>query len=277
MLRHSSAASRTATITLWSTTNMGTVRYEVINGRVIAEKRSGVRRLYVPDPLGNTIALLDNTQAKTDTFSFWPYGEQQSRTGTTPTPFQYGGTLGYYHDSASRNYVRKRVLKKDQGRWLTVDPLRLLGIGADAYCYCSDRPTVLSDPTGLRQAWPITQLPVTPPQPNCSGFKPKQGPWKPLPRDEGSCRGCLLLCQKGDVWACNGYWACMNMGWPHNRPGSNCVRGCLQFQMPFNQAGSASCADIWCTHQFCFKVCGWGPDWPLPWRTFISSCCGEFQ
>ena len=69
---------------------MGTVRYTTVNGEIIAEKRNGVRRLYVPDPLGSTVALLDNTQAQTDTFSYWPYGEEKSRTGTTPTPFRFG-------------------------------------------------------------------------------------------------------------------------------------------------------------------------------------------
>ena len=50
------------------------VRYTVIDGEVVSEKRSGVERDYVPDPLGSTVALLDNTQAQTDTFAYWPYG-----------------------------------------------------------------------------------------------------------------------------------------------------------------------------------------------------------
>jgi hypothetical protein len=50
-----------------------------------------VRSLYVPDSLGSTVALLDNTQTQTDTFSYWPYSEVNTRTGTTPTPFQFGG------------------------------------------------------------------------------------------------------------------------------------------------------------------------------------------
>src|SRR2546422_8596125 len=95
---------------------MGTVRYEVINGQVIAEKRDGVRRLYVPDPLGSTVALLDNTQAKTDTFSYWPYGEERARTGTTPTPFGFVGTRGYRQDTGSRTDVRARRLRRDRGR-----------------------------------------------------------------------------------------------------------------------------------------------------------------
>ena len=50
-------------------------RYTVIDGEVVSENRGGVERDYVPDPLGSTVALLDNTQTKTDTFTYWPYGE----------------------------------------------------------------------------------------------------------------------------------------------------------------------------------------------------------
>jgi hypothetical protein len=53
------------------------LRYTVIDGEVTAEKRNGVRSFYVPEPLGSTVALLDNTQTKTDTFSYWPYGEKE--------------------------------------------------------------------------------------------------------------------------------------------------------------------------------------------------------
>src|SRR5438046_8296858 len=93
---------------------MPTVRYTTVNGEVIAEKRAGVRRLYLPDPLGSTVALLDNTQAQTDTFTYWPYGEERVRTGTTPTPFRFVGTAGYYRDSPTRAYVRARSLSLDQ-------------------------------------------------------------------------------------------------------------------------------------------------------------------
>ncbi len=68
------------------------VRYTSVNGEVIAENRGGVRKLYLPDPLGSTLALVDNTQTKTDTFTYWPYGEEASRTGSTPTPFRFVGT-----------------------------------------------------------------------------------------------------------------------------------------------------------------------------------------
>ena len=100
---------------------MPVVNYTVLEGEVVSEVRGGVRKDYVPDTLGSTVALLDNTQTKTDTWEYWPYGE--IRSGSSATPFQFVGTLGYYKDTSSRTYVRARHYRQNQARWLTVDPL----------------------------------------------------------------------------------------------------------------------------------------------------------
>ena len=124
-------------------------RYTVVNGEVIAEKRSGVRRLYVPDPLGSTAALLDNTQVQTDTFTYWPYGQEKSRTGTTATPFRHVGTAGYYRDSSSKSYARARVLDTANGRWMTQDPIGFSGGDINLYRYVLNSPMLYIDPEGL--------------------------------------------------------------------------------------------------------------------------------
>lgn len=126
---------------------MGTVRYTVVNGEVLSENRNGTLRDYVPDPLGNTVALLDNTQTKTDTWDYWPFGEVKTRTGATATPFQNLGTLGYFRDSATRNYVRKRILDVEKGRWLTPDTIG--GGDANLFRYVSNRPVRWADPSGM--------------------------------------------------------------------------------------------------------------------------------
>lgn len=125
---------------------MPTVRYTVVDGEVLAEKRNGTRRQYVPDLLGSTVALLDSSQAKTDTFAYRPYGQQQSRTGTTSTPFGYVGTLGYHKDPAHKAYVRARYLDSWLGRWITEDPI---GHGPNLYGYGDASPARNVDPTGL--------------------------------------------------------------------------------------------------------------------------------
>ena len=137
-------------------------RYTVIDGEVVAQERGGVRHQLVPDPLGSTVALYDDSGTKTDTFSYWPYGESSGRTGTTPTPFQYVGTLGYYRDASSREYVRARYLDMARGRWITEDPIfgSWLAEGiyspdetfTNLYIYCDLQPTSIVDESGL-QPW----------------------------------------------------------------------------------------------------------------------------
>jgi RHS repeat-associated protein len=122
------------------------VRYTVVNGQVIAENRNGVRKTYVPDPSGSTIALLDDKQKITDTFSYSPFGELKSRTGSTPTPFQYIGTRGYYTDPNNRIYVRARTYQPNYARWMSVDPL---WPGESAYGYARGNPVRWIDFSGM--------------------------------------------------------------------------------------------------------------------------------
>src|SRR5579859_1182216 len=102
---------------------MAVVDNTVANGEIIAQERGGVRSLYVPDPLGSVVALFNNTQTKTDTFVYWPYGEVRTRTGTTTVSFQFVGTQGYYSDSDTKKYVGARYLDTQKGRWMTEDPI----------------------------------------------------------------------------------------------------------------------------------------------------------
>ena len=64
---------------------MPTTRYSVFDGEIVSESRAGVLHDYVSDPLGNTVALLDNTQTQTDQWAYFPYGESVRIKGTTPT------------------------------------------------------------------------------------------------------------------------------------------------------------------------------------------------
>lgn len=62
-------------------------------------------------------------------------------------PFLYVGSLGYYNDSADRDYVRARELMKKNGRWMQTDPLW----PAEApYRYVGCSPLAHIDPSGLK-------------------------------------------------------------------------------------------------------------------------------
>lgn len=127
---------------------MGTVRYTSLNGELVSEKRDGVERDYLPNPLSSTVALLDVTQTKTDTFTQWPYGEERSRTGTTATPFRFGGTIGSYLETGPRVYERARHLNTAHGRWMTPDPSGIRPAEPNSYRYVRSNPATWVDRSG---------------------------------------------------------------------------------------------------------------------------------
>ncbi len=177
---------------------MATVRYTTVNGEVIAEKRAGVRRFYVPDPLGSTRALLDSSQTQTDTFGYWPYGESQQRTGSTPTPLRFGGAGGAYQDSHQHCHVRGRELDLGRARWVTPQPSGSIGSATSDYIYAWDAPTNAHQfalaqavaPPPLRTP-PYTPTPVSPGRGAPSRIRPKP---KPKPSPVGTIIGRLLGC-----------------------------------------------------------------------------------
>jgi RHS repeat-associated protein len=122
------------------------VSYLTVRGQILSETRNGVESDYIPDPLGSTAALIGASQTITDTFSWWPFGEQRSHTGSSVTPFGYGGTLGYYTDLVSgRLYVRANTLRPEITRWQSVDPF---WPSVSAYAYVNGDPVGYLDPMG---------------------------------------------------------------------------------------------------------------------------------
>ncbi len=170
------------------------VTYTVVNGEVLSENRNGVIRDYVPDSLGSTIALLDNAQTITDTFEYWPYGEVRTRTGTTATPFQFVGTLGYYTDASGRAYVRARYLRMDTTRWLTEDPIGFSNGEFNHFQYSKCEPVRWNDPSGLK-----VKFCYRPVVGNCFLTNGEsQSHWF---LDSSIC-GCVGWGPKGIIWGC---------------------------------------------------------------------------
>jgi RHS repeat-associated protein len=118
-----------------------------IGGTLIAEKRNGSRRFHAHDSLGSTIALVSDSSKETDTYTYWPYGEIRTSTGsTTSTPFKFCGAWGYY-DDGNQLYVRARYLRTQLGRWITRDPLWPTQA---SYGYVMESPINSTDASGLQ-------------------------------------------------------------------------------------------------------------------------------
>jgi RHS repeat-associated protein len=167
-----------------------TARYTVIDGEVVSEKRDGMRSLYVPDSLGSTLSLLDTSQAQTDSFVYWPYGVSIHVFGSSLTPFQFVGTLGYYNNSPTRAYVRARVLDAPTGRWITEDPLGLNGDSYNFFQYVRGCPVSAVDPTGLFPSCLAFRKVLGPTKP---GHEPLPPTWPPPPRLTIRANDCSKL------------------------------------------------------------------------------------
>jgi len=123
------------------------VAYTTINGEIVSEKRNGVPSDYIPDALGSTIALLSDTHQITDTWTYWPNGQVRTHTGSSITPFTFGGRLGYHSDLVGNfTYVCARQLRTGLARWQTLDQVWPL---AKAYTYAYGTSVSRSDRTGL--------------------------------------------------------------------------------------------------------------------------------
>ena len=126
---------------------MGVTSYLTWEGEILSETRAGVEADYLPDPLGSTAALLNSSQVKTDTFSWWPFGEQESHSGTSVTRFGYLGTLGYFTNASGLGiYVRARVFSPLFANWVTLDPIWPI---ERAFSYAGQNPVNFTDPFGL--------------------------------------------------------------------------------------------------------------------------------
>jgi hypothetical protein len=238
---------------------MGTVRYTVVHGEVIAEKRGGVRRSYVPDPLGSTVALLDTAQAQTDTFTYWPYGEVRTRTGTTATPLQFVGTLGYYRDSSGRAYVQVRTLRTDLGQWQTTSNLITSVHVLNVAQYASSNPETGATPFGTAEWIPgssVTGMKAgagfgvgcgDPPgfkSPLCSKVPPKC----PQPKGGGSTWDdvCWNVTVGGRTGCCKGQFTIESLApYPVRKP---CPQSCLRL---INVSGPAY--DLQCEKSIHFR------------------------
>jgi RHS repeat-associated protein len=224
-----------------------------------------VRKLYVPDPLGSTVALLDNTQTQTDTFTYWPYGEVRTRTGTTPTPFQYVGTKGCYQDSSSRTYMRARVLDVQQGRWQTQDPIGFEGGDWNLYRYTVNRPVQDTDPSG-QGCGPAAPVPGgAAGTPGGGGGLMQPPPGMMCPKG----KPCYVTCYHGHS---TNYWNGHGVGCPkHTRPmkgnqPGDCSTYCPQYGLPPSFPPGST------IHFFPSK----GKKLPFPNRSCVICDCGPF-
>jgi len=122
-------------------------------GPLMSEERGGTEYYHHYDALGSTTIMTDDTGAVTDSFSYDPWGTVIARAGSTATPYQWAGQLGYQRDSSTGSYyIRARAFMPAIARWTSVDPLgsqQLFRVHASDYIYVGNAPADHFDPSGL--------------------------------------------------------------------------------------------------------------------------------
>ena len=107
------------------------------------------RDYYHYDGRGDTVALTDDAGNVTDTKEFDAWGNIIASTGSTVTPYQFGGSQGYQTGN-NGVYVRARVYQSIISRWMSQDPLGP-SASRNLYRVVDNCPLILMDPSGLIQ------------------------------------------------------------------------------------------------------------------------------
>ena len=103
---------------------------------------------YLTDNLGSTVTLTNSAGAISTSYSYEPYGNTTATGTTSSNALQY---TGRENDGDGLYYYRARYYSPTYGRFISEDPIRLLG-GTNLYGYADGNPIDYYDPTG-QFAW----------------------------------------------------------------------------------------------------------------------------
>jgi RHS repeat-associated protein len=110
---------------------------------------TGASAYYGFDGAGNTAELTGAGGAVLSSYSYLPFGEALSTTGTTANPFTFGGQFGVTSEGDGLAFMRARSYDPATGRFSSPDPLGFSGGDTNLYRYVFNGPVLASDPSGL--------------------------------------------------------------------------------------------------------------------------------
>ena len=112
------------------------------SGTLVAMRSGGNSQYYLTDAQGSVIGLVDSAGKRTATYSYGPYGEPRTNTGTNQ-PYRYTST---YLDPTGLYKMGHRYYDPNLGRFTQPDPS---GKETNAYLYGAGDPINHIDPSGL--------------------------------------------------------------------------------------------------------------------------------
>lgn len=100
----------------------------------------------ITDALGSVLALADSSGNLVTQYSYDPFGNTAASGTASSNPSQY---TGRENEGNGLYYMRARYYSPVLHRFISEDPLRFAGSGANFYAYAFNSPTNLVDRTGL--------------------------------------------------------------------------------------------------------------------------------
>src|SRR5262249_39027285 len=107
--------------------------------------RGGQTYYYFYDRLGSVAGLTDGAGNVVASYTYNPWGNIASSTGTLANPFRFTGRQ--YDAESGLYFYRARYYDPQVGRFISRDPIGIMG-GLNLYGYVSDDPGNRLDPTG---------------------------------------------------------------------------------------------------------------------------------
>jgi RHS repeat-associated protein len=120
-------------------------------GLIGSQDGSGNYSVYHYDYRGSTTAITDINGTVTDRYYYGAYGNLESHTGTSTTPFLYNGRDGVMSDSNGLYYLRARYYSPELMRFINADTVKGTIISnktLNRYAYANGNPVSLIDPFG---------------------------------------------------------------------------------------------------------------------------------
>ena len=119
-------------------------------GNLVAQRSGTTSYYYLFDGLGSIVALTDPAGNIVRRYTYDPYGNITTTTGTVDTPWRYAG--GYHDTTTGLTKFGTRYYDPTLGRWTQMDPLPGTMTQArtlNRYTYVGGDPVNYTDPTGL--------------------------------------------------------------------------------------------------------------------------------
>jgi RHS repeat-associated protein len=109
--------------------------------------RSAATSYYHADGLGSVTSLSNTAGSLAQTYTFDSFGKQTGSSGSLTNPFQY--TARESDSETGLYFYRARYYDAASGRFMSEDPIRFDGDGANFYGYVSNSPLNFVDPSGM--------------------------------------------------------------------------------------------------------------------------------